>query len=151
MQMKEHCDTFQGELDQLTNTVSMLSDTKVNMTDFNSLLSDVSDLRETVSTKADNDTVLDLTEDMHRVREYISCLSLNFTKQIGHINKTLSTKADQRDVDLLTEKVTSRSTKTVTTNVIETLEDIVQGWINIKEHPISHGIQIILSVSRFMS
>jgi hypothetical protein len=146
MQMKEHCDTFQSELDQLTNTVSMLSDTKVNMTDFNSLLSDVSDLRETVSTKADNDTVLGLMEDTHRVLEYISHQSQNLTKQIDHINIT---KADQHDVDQLTEKVTSLSTTTTMTEKrLAALNEIIQASIKSKGDLFSIGIQLVWSTSK---
>ena len=124
MQLKEQWDTFQAtkasqsELDQLTKTVSMLIHTKVNKTDFNSLSSDVSDLRETVSTKADDDTV-------HKVVESVVYLSLNFTMQINHIIKTLSTKAAQQDVDQLTNQIPSKWT----TLSITALEVIVHLWI----------------------
>jgi uncharacterized coiled-coil protein SlyX len=152
MQLKEQWDTFQAtkasqsELDQLTNTVSMLSYTKVNKTDFNSLSSDIFDLRETVSTKADNDTVLGLMEDTHRVLEYISHQSQNLTKQIDHINIT---KADQHDVDQLTEKVTSLSTTTTMTEKrLAALNEIIQASIKSKGDLFSIGIQLVWSTSK---
>jgi hypothetical protein len=152
MQLKEQWDTFQAtkasqsELDQLTNTVSMLSDTKVNMTDFNSLSSDVSDLRETVSTKADDDTVRDLIKGVHRVLEHISHQSQNLTKQIDHINIT---KADQHDVDQLTEKVTSLSTTTTMTEKrLAALNEIIQASIKSKGDLFSIGIQLVWSTSK---
>ena len=149
MQMKEQWDTFQAtkaSQSELTTNVSMLSDTKVHMTDFNSLSSDIFDLRETVSTKADNDTVLGLMEDTHRVLEYISHQSQNLTKQIDHINIT---KADQHDVDQLTEKVTSLSTTTTMTEKrLAALNEIIQASIKSKGDLFSIGIQLVWSTSK---
>ena len=192
-ELKQYLETPQGintslnGLDQPSCTVSV---TEVNTTEFNSLLIDVSILRETVATKADKDAVLDLTQDMRileatslneshydqlqsgidalkrskvdwtdfedlvlnvtsladstvrtsdflqlsetvndlesTTHENISLLRLNFTNQIEYINTSLVGKADQHDVDMLTERVTTLSDTTMTLTAFEALEENVQ-------------------------
>ena len=117
---------------------------------FDSLSSDVSDLRETVTTKADKGAVLDLTEKVHTMQEDISHLSLNFTEQISHINTTLATKADQHDMDLLTEKVTTLLTPLMSPTALEIMKNIVVAVTGCKTHPLSIGVQIVSEVSKYL-
>ena len=88
----------------------------------------------------------DWIEGMHRVLENISHQNLNLTKQIDHINIT---KADQHDVDLLKEKVTSLSTTTTTEKVYVALKEIIQTLIKSKGDPLSFGVQLIWNTSKF--
>jgi chromosome segregation ATPase len=57
------------------------------------------------------------------MQDNISFLSVNVSNQIRHINTTLTTKADQHNVDMLIENVTILS---VTVATFKALEDTVQ-------------------------
>ena len=182
-------------VDHLSVTVAMLNTTKVNISDFEVLSSDVSNLRALVITKADRDVVVDLEENLNilaanalnhshydQLQDSIDMLEVskasqedfeillsNFTSlanntvrrsdflqlsaavdainnstvkkeqffdlalnvstlkyYLGLINITLTSKADQRDVDQLTERLTTLSDTTVTNEVFETLAGTVQ-------------------------
>ena len=71
-----------------------------------------------------SDAVLNLAKDMHTMQENISRLSLSFAEQISYINITLITKADQHDVDILTEKVATIYTATMGKTALEALRTL---------------------------
>ena len=60
------------------------------------------------------------------MQENISRLNLNVSNQIRHINTALTSKADEHDVDILTERVTTLSDTTVTLPAFEALKENVQ-------------------------
>ena len=105
----------QMELDNLSNTVSVLSQTKVNTTVFNSLLSNVSNLRETVSTKAEKDVVLALTEDVH-ILEAKALNESHYYELQSRIDMLKWSKVNQTDFEDLVSNVTSLAESTVRTS-----------------------------------
>ena len=95
--------------------------------DFEDLVSNVTSLADSTVRTSDflqlSETVNDLESTTHK---NISLLRLNFTNQIGYVNTALTGKADQHDVDMLTERVTTLSDTTVTLTAFETLKENVQ-------------------------
>jgi hypothetical protein len=105
----------------LYNATTIISELK---TDFEVLVSNVTSISESTVRTSEflqlSETVYDLTEE---IQENISRLNLNVSNQIRHINTTLTSKADEHDVDILTERVTTLS---VTLTAFETLKENVQ-------------------------
>jgi hypothetical protein len=116
---------------ELTNTQEDLYNATIIISvlqiDFEDLVSNVTSLADSTVRTSDflqlSETVTDLESTTH---ENISLLRLNFTNQIGYINTALTGKADQLDVDMLTERVTTLSDTTVTLTAFEALEENVQ-------------------------
>jgi hypothetical protein len=116
---------------ELTNTQEDLYNATIIISvlqiDFEDLVSNVTSLADSTVRTSDflqlSETVTDLESTTH---ENISLLRLNFTNQIGYINTALTGKADQLDVDMLTERVTTLSDTTVTLTAFETLKENVQ-------------------------
>ena len=110
----------ESHYDQLQSGIDMLKGSKVNWTDFEDLVLNVTSLADSTVRTSDflqfSKTVTDLESTTH---ENISLLRLNFTNEIGYINTALTGKAEQHDVDMLTERVTTLSdtTKTLNENV----------------------------------
>ena len=101
---------LQRNFEDLASNVTSLSENTVKTDEFLKLHERVDDLESTALQMQDN----------------ISLLRLNFTNQIGYINTALTGKAEQHDVDILTERVTTLSDTTVTLTAFEILEENVQ-------------------------
>ena len=120
-------DELIGTQEDLYNATTMIS---VLQREFENLASNVTSLSEN-TVKTDeflklHETVDDLETTALQMQDNISLLRLNFTNQIGYINTALTGKADQHDVDILRETVTTLSDTTVTLTAFEILEENVQ-------------------------
>ena len=129
--------TLNATQHELTNAQEDLYNARIMVSvlqiDFKNLVSNVTSLADsTVRTSGFlqlSEIVSDLESTTH---ENISLLRLNSTNQIGYINTALTEKADQHDVDMLTERVTSLSDTTVTLTAFEILADNVQSLVTNK-------------------
>ena len=104
-----------------------LSDSALNQTHYDQLQDSIDKLEES---KADqtaleelDSTVNELTNSTMRI---FWELALNVTTLEQHTSEALATKADQRDIDSLSDRLTALSNTTVTTETFERLEDRVE-------------------------
>ena len=108
----------QEDLYNATTMISVLQrefeDLDSNVTSLSVRTNEFLQLRETVD---------DLETTALQMQDNISFLSVNVSNQIRHINTTLTTKADQHNIDMLIENVTILS---VTVATFKALEDTVQ-------------------------
>jgi hypothetical protein len=149
--MSEQGQTITEQNQNITELSRNMSEWGKKITELQQQLVQEEEWRGAVARKSEvEDRMMQLKEDwiegMHRVLENISHQNLNLTKQIDHINIT---KADQHDVDQLTEKVTSLSTTTTMTEKrLAALNEIIQASIKSKGDLFSIGIQLVWSTSK---
>ena len=105
----------QSDVNDLSVTVAMLNTTKVGITEFVVLSSNVSNLRALVITKADRDVVVDLEENLNILAAYALNHSHYDQLQNG-IDKLETSKTSQEDFETLLSNFTSLAGSTVRTS-----------------------------------
>ena len=105
----------QSDVNDLSVTVAMLNTTKVGITEFVVLSSNVSNLRALVITKADRDVVVDLEENLNILAA--NALNHSHYDQLQNgIDKLETSKTSQEDFETLLSNFTSLAGSTVRTS-----------------------------------
>ena len=118
------------EDEEIREDIDELSDSALNQTHYDQLQDGIDRLEES---KADqtaleelDSTVNELTNSTMKLQRIFWELALNVTTLEQHTSEALATKADQRDIDSLSDRLTALSDTTVTTETFERLEDRVE-------------------------